>query len=942
MRTMIQGNYISELMTDEYGFSLWILNDLEIQDTWREQLLDLDVSIHEGEMRIPRIKMVETLLTILKWNVEISEQLRAWIRLMQWSMRVAELGCFYPGMMQDGNIYYSKWMIDFSLTKIREELHEWIRFFRDEINGKKSETMVPAFVGDCLDSYIRLVINTRFSLNSGSELAKFLRYRPFYTHEEWFNHLCTEEYVIETGKRWGELFDQVTHWVSSKSGENLDIGHLGFRLRALDEDSWYIEYIWQDVNGKLKGWTELRNTHLRDEFMRQLAEASVDYPLLAERSEHTPYFCAISMNEAYVFLRHLAPRLRLKGFAVWAPPSLVQSKKARLGMQVKLNASEKTYRSSIPLQSLLDFDMSFVLGQENMSIEQLEDIYEHNKPFTKWNGEWVLLDHDSLKKAVAWAQKQKKKGKVTLKDALFLQAMSEDSDFMPVSILSFQSEGWVSQWLDLVEAKNTFEPLAQPETFQGTLRSYQCIGMSWLIQLRHWGMGACLSDDMGLGKTIQFLAYLAYCKEKGWVDRPFLLICPTSVLGNWEKEIERFVPDLKFYIHHGPNRLTVEEFTKQTGHVDIVMTTYSIIQRDFLMMQRVNWDGVVLDEAQHIKNAATIQAKVIRTIPCDHRIALTGTPIENRLEELWSIFEFLNGGYLGSLQTFRREFVQPIEKAQNSERLSSLRKLIRPFFLRRSKNDPAVVSDLPDKIEQKEYCYLTREQAVLYEQVVTELLQREEKLQGIERKGLILAAISRLKQICSHPALILPDRQYTGHVSGKLTRLQEMVEEMISEGDRILIFTQFRKMGEIIKKSLSTPNLKEIPFLHGGVVKEHRDRMVDQFQSSQGSPIFLLSLKAGGVGLNLTRANRVIHFDRWWNPAVENQATDRAYRIGQKEVVHVHKMVCMGTIEEKIDQMMERKQQLVSEIIHTGENWVTELSSNELRDLVALRNELVE
>lgn len=527
---------------------------------------------------------------------------------------------------------------------------------------------------------------------------------------------------------------------------------------------------------------------------------------------------------------------------------------------------------------------------------------------------------------------------MTLRDVLFLHAAVGDDELAPVEVVDIQ--GWLENWLS--SAGTEQEALIAPASFEGELRPYQQWGMSWMIHLRRWGIGACLADDMGLGKTIQFLAYLAYCKEKKWVEQPFLLVCPTSVLGNWQKEIQRFVPSLSVHIHHGPDRLTGEDLKREAKRHDLVITTYSLIQRDYEVLTEVFWDGVALDEAQHIKNMASIQTRAIRQLSCHHRIALTGTPIENRLNELWSILDFLNRGFLGTETIFRRQFVQPIEKGGNRQRLDTLKRLVNPFILRRSKTDPSVIQDLPEKIEKKEYCYLTPEQAILYEKVVEDLLNKEGGRSGMERKGMILAAIAKLKQICDHPSLYLRENVLQAKRSGKMMRLRELMEEMINEGDRILLFTQFAQMGHLLKRELESQWGFSVPFLYGGLTRNQRDDMINEFQEGKGSPIFLLSLKAGGIGLNLTRANRVIHFDRWWNPAVENQATDRAFRIGQTKTVHVHKMVCLGTIEEKIDLMIERKKELVSDIMGQSEAWITELSTHDLRELLALRNQLID
>ena len=468
------------------------------------------------------------------------------------------------------------------------------------------------------------------------------------------------------------------------------------------------------------------------------------------------------------------------------------------------------------------------------------------------------------------------------------------------------------------------------------LRPYQQLGMSWLLFLRQYGFGATLADDMGLGKTIQLITYLLKVKEAENTG-PALIICPTSVLGNWQKELEKFAPSLSVYLHYGSNRLKGEDFTKEANGVDVVLTSYGLSHIDFEEFDSLSWSSISIDEAQNIKNAATKQSRAVRKLKGLHHIALTGTPMENRLTELWSIFDFTNHGYLGSLGQFQKQFVVPIEKEDEKPKIGQLQSLIRPFLLRRTKKDEDVALNLPDKLEQKEYCPLTAEQASLYEQLVKDTLDNVEKLSGIERKGLILQMLSRLKQLCNHPALYLKEER-PDHLlerSSKLEKLQELIGFAIDQGESCLIFTQYIEMGHMIQRMLRDEFDIEVPFLNGSVPKQQRDRMITRFQDRE-FPVFLLSLKAGGTGLNLTAANHVIHYDRWWNPAVENQATDRAYRIGQKRFVHVHKFICTGTLEEKIDLMLDKKQALNDEVIRS-DSWITELSTDDLRDLIHLR-----
>jgi SNF2 family DNA or RNA helicase len=466
-------------------------------------------------------------------------------------------------------------------------------------------------------------------------------------------------------------------------------------------------------------------------------------------------------------------------------------------------------------------------------------------------------------------------------------------------------------------------------------------GYSWLAFLRRWGLGACLADDMGLGKTVQTLA-LVQRDWEGDGGRPVLLVCPTSVVGNWKKEAERFTPELPVLVHHGLQRVKGSAFAKKAAQHALVLSSYALLHRDRDLLGQVSWAGVVLDEAQNIKNPETKQAQAARALRADYRIALTGTPVENHVGDLWSIMEFLNPGFLGGQAEFRRRFFVPIHARGDPEAAGGLRRLTGPFVLRRLKTDKSIIADLPDKLEMKVFCTLTREQASLYAAVVEEAGKALAGAEGIQRKGLILGTLSKLKQVCNHPAHFLGDNSPLPGRSGKLARLTEMLEEVLEAGDRALLFTQFTEMGALLQKHLQETFGREVLFLHGGVPARQRDRLVERFQADPHGPrLFLLSLKAGGTGLNLTAANRVFHFDRWWNPAVENQATDRAFRIGQARNVQVHKFLCVGTLEEKIDEMIERKQQLAGAVVAAGEAWLTELSNEQLKDLFTLRREAV-
>lgn len=463
----------------------------------------------------------------------------------------------------------------------------------------------------------------------------------------------------------------------------------------------------------------------------------------------------------------------------------------------------------------------------------------------------------------------------------------------------------------------------------------------WVYDFEVAGRHNFVADNILCHNTIQTLALI----QREWEsdgNRPVLLVCPTSVIGNWQKEAARFTPGLPVMVHHGLTRAKDKTFIEEVGKQAIVIVSYALLHRDVELLKEVPWAGVILDEAQNIKNPETKQAKAARALRADYRIALTGTPVENNVGDLWSIMEFLNPGLLGPQTDFKRRFFVPIQVYRDVEAAERLKRLTGPFILRRLKTDTAIIQDLPGKMEMKVFCTLTKEQASLYQAVVNEATPRLDSVLGIQRRGLILATLSKLKQICNHPAQFLGDNSQIPGRSGKLARLTEMLEEILEVGDRALVFTQFAEMGEILRRHLIEAFGREVLFLHGGVPKGKRDLMVERFQTDrEGPPIFVLSLKAGGFGLNLTRANHVFHFDRWWNPAVENQATDRVFRIGQTKNVQVHKFLCLGTLEEKIDEIIERKKEIAQGVVGTGEGWLTELSTAELKAIFALRKEAV-
>ncbi|MCX6692915.1 MAG: DEAD/DEAH box helicase, partial [Methanoregula sp.] len=589
------------------------------------------------------------------------------------------------------------------------------------------------------------------------------------------------------------------------------------------------------------------------------------------------------------------------------------------------------------LDTILSFNWKIAIGDEEISPEEFEQLAERKIPLMKVRGRWIIFDPVEARRVISAFKKEYPDSEMTLSDALNLSlGGSENEEY---SIDGLTPDGHLKEFMDRLLSVKTPEPVTLPETFTGILRPYQKNGTAWLSMLTESGMGACLADDMGLGKTVQLIAHLTLQATNGEEKKKTLLVCPMSIIGNWLRELQRFAPSLRSYVHHGTKRCSGSQFSRARDDADLVITSYQTVQRDAELLASCQWDCVVLDEAQNIKNHTTKQARAVRKLPAASRIVLTGTPVENRLFELWSIMEFLNPGYLGSATSFQKQFSIPIEKHHDTGRAQVLKQIVRPFLLRRLKTDRNIITDLPEKTIAKEFCPLTKEQASLYEAAVQDMLEKLETLEGIARKGAVLVALMRLKQICDHPALFLNDGSDLALRSGKLERLCEVLEEVLANNDRALIFTQYATFGEMLKPYLEKVFSTEVLFLYGKTKREARDEMVARFADKKGPKIFLLSLKAGGIGLNLTAANHVFHIDRWWNPAVEDQATDRAFRIGQSKNVEVHLMISAGTLEEKIDAVLEDKRALAGSIIGTGEDWITNLSTQELRELLTLRKE---
>lgn len=752
------------------------------------------------------------------------------------------------------------------------------------------------------------------------------------------------------------LKDAVLRWSTPLLRRTSFDYRLAFRLEEPTQkrDSWYIRYFLQKETEPTllvplerlwkgsKTAVVLFGDSLQLAFENALValsqagklDASVDLSLA--RAQPSGY--QTDAQGAWDFLNTKAWLLQDAGFGILLPSWWGRKQGIRLGMKAKAKGAKKSFSGGGP-GLVVDFDWKLALGKEEITYKELMTLARFKVPLIKFRGKWVELRPDQIEAAKTfWNSKALEHG--NLSDLLKLMSGTQQiAGELPVT--GVEASGWLSQFVHQFQTHASYSLVEVPSGFQGRLREYQHRGFSWLHFLKTYGLGACLADDMGLGKTIQSIALMLSDQNQGR-RAPVLLICPTSVVGNWQRELAKFAPSLRVVVHHGVRRKKGLDFDAEVRQHDVVLSSYSLLLRDISTIGEIQWRGVILDEAQNIKNAETKQAKAARSLQADYRIALTGTPVENNVGELWSLFEFLNPGLLGTRSDFKERYFKPIQTTNSPEAAEQLKKITGPFLLRRLKTDPEISKELPRKMEMKTFCNLTTEQASLYAAAVRALEKDLDNSEGIERKGKILASLMKLKQICNHPAHFLKDGSALEGRSGKLARLVEMLEEVMAIQERALIFTQFVEMGELLKSYLENYFGKEAAFLHGGVPRARREHMVQSFNEEEdGPPLFILSLKAGGTGLNLTRANHVFHFDRWWNPAVEDQATDRAYRIGQKKNVQVHKMVCVGTLEERIDQMIESKKAIAQNIIGAGEGWLTELSTTEIKALVALGGDAV-
>ncbi len=839
--------------------------------------------------------------------------------------------------------------------------------------------VVETILLDWVDRLVRASVVTTLSL------AHALRGRCYSAHDAWFAALRGESRAI----RWKEarelrqLAEQIRAWRFPVEGARQREVRPRFTLRtpATAEACWLLEI---DVDAPQK-------TLIPEATLLALGQAAMLFPPLG-KAEFIDgmHAAALTTVEAYLFLTAEHALLRSAGYDVTLPQDWNPG--AERGFALSVDVTPHPGESGAPDLSgaeapaspdeyapaaRVDIRHTVTFNGAPVSQEELTSLLDSEAPLVNFRGAWMVVDLKQIQQAIRIGKHD------ALDEAPAVQAvqlaLGAQAKRHGLPIAEVHGHGWVETLFNRLSGdEHRFGVLPPPEGFCGELRPYQQRGFSWLVYLRSCGFGGCLADDMGLGKTIQALAFLVHEKERG-EKRPALVAGPMSVLGNWMREAQRFTPGLRCHIHHGASRWHGDSFVREMTQFDVIFTSYHLLYRDYADLRQVAWSGILLDEAQNIKNPETRQSQAARGLKADYRMALTGTPMENHVGDLWSVMDFLNPDMLGKRTAFRDAFFRPIQTGSDPGARIRLKRMTAPFILRRLKTDKHIITDLPEKIEAKVYCPMTREQVRLYQDELNAFHRELGEAEGIGRRGLILATLTRLKQICNHPEqylgaqarsfqldgdscappfepakrgrskaskggaqVSLPSRSETksfGAASGKLTRLTEQLEEVFANNECALIFTQYATMGHLLVKHLCEVFGRDMPYLHGGVPRAQREQLVNDFQATRVPQAFVLSLKAGGLGLNLTRATHVFHYDRWWNPAVENQATDRAFRIGQTQRVLVHKFICNGTLEDRIDAMIESKSALAMEIIGHGENALTELSDEMLGSLLKLEDE---
>ena len=790
------------------------------------------------------------------------------------------------------------------------------------IQGEKPKDFVNNFIREYLNYLVYKFLGIkayRFKdIKSGHYMIKDLEQRCLLKGKDvaenfaqWFDELYLGKYDLipyfKVNKIADDKFELKIHIKNRNTGDSILIDDLYHKDKIWDLDTEDIgKIVEKQLNYALRYMPELETLFEDEEKLSLVMNLNEVYKLIAQ----TSYYLQKAQIEVILpeeLTNIIIPRASINA----------KVKASRSGELMEIFNTVST--GSISLDDILEFSYEVALGDEKISLEEFNKLLNESDGLIQHNGKYILVDKTEGKKLyeqIANANHKKMTRLELIHASMSGQLQNYDFNY---------DEAYANVIKDFAKPVDVEEP----KDLKGELRPYQMTGLKWLWTNVSKGFGCCMADDMGLGKTIQVISLILKLKEEKKLKNPVLVICPTTLMGNWMKELQLFAPSLKVATYHGLDR-------KLDMKNDVILTTYAIMRIDVEEMKKNTWGMIVVDEAQNIKNPDTAQTLAIKALKSDIKIAMTGTPVENRLTELWSIFDFINKGYLGSMKEFQKSYAIPIERFKEKSRASKLKLSVSPFVLRRVKTDKTVISDLPDKMVMNDYCYLAKSQAVLYEKTLNEMMEKISGFTGVNRRGNIFKLITALKQICNHPYQFLKSGGTSKDLSGKAEKCVDLVQSIIDNDEKTLIFTQYKEMGDLLSKIINEECGTEPSFFHGSLTVPQRENLIEDFQTNNDRKVMILSLKAGGTGLNLTSATNVIHYDLWWNPAVEEQATDRTYRIGQDRNVMVHRLITLGTFEEKIDEMLKSKKELADLAVYEGEKIITELSDDEIYEIFSL------
>ena len=856
-------------------------------------------------------------------NDDLSEPFVAFNNLTQFVLKAVQKLYFIPKVKMSDKLFSVKYEL-FSFTdELTASVRKINEFDFDKFSSIKNakDYLIDNYINYIIFKFIGLKISKFKEYKAAMYFVKPLQQKRFIrstdlatTISDWLDEIYIGKYDISPVLNIAKVTDE--DFVMTVT--------LKHKIESSEPEILPIDVLYEDKETVFGKPTEFVTSIVE----KQLNYAIKYYPELENLfDEDNDLQLKLNVNEVYKVMANTAYYLNKAGIELVLPddfgnivvPRASINARVKVGREAELQELLNFGANSMNLHSMFEFDYKIAIGDEKISVEEFENLVKNSKGLVAYKNMYILVEEAEAK---ALIDKVKNPSTENLTRAELLHAA------LSGNIKDYEFD-YDTAFANILKDLTKIQEVTVPKTLKGSLRPYQEKGLRWLYTNTVKGFGTCIADDMGLGKTIQVISLILKLKEENRIKGQSLVVCPTTLLGNWVKELHGFAPSLNVSVYHGPDRKLDEK-------ADIIITTFAVLRIDIEEIKKKSWGLLVIDEAQNIKNPDTSQTLAVKSLKAEFKIAMTGTPVENRLTELWSIFDFINKGYLGSLREFQKRYAVPIEKFKQTNRAEKLKLSISPFVLRRLKTDKSVISDLPEKVVLDEYCYLSKTQAALYESTLNSIMGQIAEAQGINRRGMIFKLITALKQICNHPFQYKKSGEMTKDVSGKCDKFISVLDGILQNKEKSVVFTQYKEMGKIlvpiVQNELSTTPL----FFHGSLNTAQREAMLKQFQEDDESRIMILSLKAGGTGLNLTNATNVIHYDLWWNPAVEDQATDRTYRIGQKNNVMVHRLITLGTFEEKIDEMIKKKKELVNMAVFEGEKTITDLTDEEIYNIFTL------